>query len=474
MFNSKETEIFHLNSINKIFTYVLFLHLPIALILAYQFETSMVLALMASLAICSLPTFLTYFTKSYRLAAISHGVAMMFYSGLLIHLSRGMIEAHFHIFVSLAVMIVFANPLVILMAAATIAVHHVGFYFLLPASVFNYQASFGILLIHAGFVVLQTLPCMWIAQKFKSYIVEQGMVIGQIEEIYKTMNDSIAQLTENNKDLSKSSMAQENAVTHTAQTIHQISSMASQTSENATHSKKISDQTKNCAEVGIKIVSEVSGAILKIKQSNESVMEQINQNKDQMTDIVQTIRQIETKTNIINDIVFQTKLLSFNASVEAARAGEHGKGFSVVAEEIGKLATTSGSASKEINDLINTSVQKVESIAASTDAKVNSLMTSSKDSIQMGESQVKSCGETFHELAGFIQDLNERVIGISQASNEQSQGVIDMTKVIQELEQHNQKNHETLKTSVDVSSHLSILSNDLGELVSKLNSKKSA
>ncbi|MBC7465119.1 MAG: hypothetical protein H7256_03945 [Bdellovibrio sp.] len=50
------------------------------------------------------------------------------------------------------------------------------------------------------------------------------------------------------------------------------------------------------------------------------------------------MEEIGNKTKVINDIVFQTKLLSFNASVEAARAGEHGKGFAVVAEEVGKLA----------------------------------------------------------------------------------------------------------------------------------------
>ena len=62
-----------------------------------------------------------------------------------------------------------------------------------------------------------------------------------------------------------------------------------------------------------------------------------NESNKEIQEIVKVIAEIGNKTKVINDIVFQTKLLSFNASVEAARAGENGKGFAVVAEEVGKL-----------------------------------------------------------------------------------------------------------------------------------------
>jgi methyl-accepting chemotaxis protein len=472
MTSVSEAEQKHLSSINKIFSYVLVAHVFSCLILALVFNTGLMLALFGGLAIAGLPIALTFFISSHRLAAISHGVALMFFSGLMIHLTKGMIEAHFHIFVSLAIMIVFANPYVILAAAATIAIHHVGFYFLLPTSVFNYQASFAILAAHAGFVVLQTLPCMWIAEKFRGYIFEQGVTLAQIEEIYKTMNDSITQLSANNQQLTETSNIQSKAVTQTAQTVHEISQMANQTSDNAHQSKSISDKTKFSADKGLETVMLVSKSITNIKSSNNSVMEQISSNNAQLNEIVATIKQIETKTNIINDIVFQTKLLSFNASVEAARAGEHGKGFAVVAEEVGKLATSSGSASKEINELINTSVQKVQMIAASTEKKINELIQSSHSSISEGEMRVKVCGETFNELSTYIKELNERAVEISQASQEQSVGIMDMTNVIQQLETSNAVNHDTLKISIDVSEHLFGLSNDLGLLVT--NSKKAA
>lgn len=469
-----DTEKTHLQSINKIAALVLFLHIPVAMVVAYVFNMSIVFAILASLAISSVPWVLTFFTSSTKLAAISYGVAMMFFSGLIIHLSKGMIESHFHIFVSLAVLIVFANPFVILAAAGTIALHHVGFYFLLPASVFNYQASLTILVVHAGFVVLQTIPCAMIAEKFRRYIVEQGQVITQIEDIYNTMNEKINELTSNNIQLSESSDLQSSAVTQTAQTVHEISLMASQTSENAGLSKSISDKTKNSADNGVQIVNEVTEAMSKIKDSNTSVIDQITTNNTQLAEIVTLIKQIESKTSLINDIVFQTKLLSFNAAVEAARAGEHGKGFAVVAEEIGNLAMTSGAASKEISSIINLSVGKVTEIVSSTEVKVKELIANSLKNIQSGEDKARFCGETFTELSEFIKELNNRMNEISLASQEQSEGINEMTSAIQQLENSNNKNHESIKVSVDVSSHLSGLSNDLGGLVSKLNAKNAA
>ncbi|MHA0111674.1 methyl-accepting chemotaxis protein, partial [Klebsiella pneumoniae] len=75
----------------------------------------------------------------------------------------------------------------------------------------------------------------------------------------------------------------------------------------------------------------------------------------QLQSISNIIGEISAKTNIINDIVFKTQLLSFNASIEAARAGQHGRGFAVVAEEVGNLAQMSGNAAKEIRALLEDS-----------------------------------------------------------------------------------------------------------------------
>ena len=87
-------------------------------------------------------------------------------------------------------------------------------------------------------------------------------------------------------------------------------------------------------------------------------MTSISESTEDLDSINNSIRGIQ-KTQVINDIVFQTQLLSFNASIEAAKAGVHGKGFSVVAEEVGKLAVLSGTAASEISEILKESSKTI-------------------------------------------------------------------------------------------------------------------
>jgi methyl-accepting chemotaxis protein len=464
--HSAESE--YLAKINKIFTYILLAHLPVALVFAHIFETGILFTILSSLAICTFPLFLRFFTPQYKLTSIVFGISLMFYSGLLIHLSKGMIETHFHIFVALASLIIFANPLVILAATGTIAIHHLAFYFLLPESVFNYQASLGIVLIHAAYVVVETIPCMWIAKKFGDYIIRQGVVVQQIDQMNKAMTKMISELRKSNELVANDTSLQSESVIKTAEAINKISLMVSSTTANSSESRSISSKTKNAADEGLQAMHELSEAFLNIKRSNQQVFEQMDSFNNQLSEIVLNIKQIEVKTQVINDIVFQTKLLSFNASVESARAGEHGKGFAVVAEEVGNLATMSGNASKEINQLINLSVKRVVDISESTNSRLNEISKLSKLCIEEGESKTSLTTKRFGQLANYLNDLDSKVVEISNATQEQSQGIDKITSAISELESVSGRAIKAQGVSNQVSENLSHLSNDLGELVDEL------
>lgn len=465
---TRESENNYLGPINKIAFWALVLHLPVNIFLANHFDTGISLAIIVSLLIFSAPFYFIYVAKNNRLGALSFGVSFIAMSGLVIHLSRGMIESHFHIFVAMACMIVFANPYVILAAALTAAVHHLTFYFFLPASVFNYQASFLIVVVHAFFVILETGPCMYIAHRFRTFIINQGVIVSNIQNLSGTMLNLISELNHNNGIISKGSDAQMSAVTETAATMHEINMMATQTAANAEESMKRSQVGRKNADEGKLAVTEMAESIHLIKDSNKEVLDQIQTSNRELNEIVTIIKQIENKAQIINEIVFQTKLLSFNASVEAARAGEQGKGFAVVAEEVGNLAQMSGNASTEIKSLIDTSVLKVETIAKNTDLKIKELVSKSENSINAGTEHVDVCRNKLDDLVSFAYEIDQKLVEITKASSEQSMGIGEISKAISEIEKINIQNSSSLKLSVEASERLKNLSNDLALMVDEL------
>lgn len=163
-------------------------------------------------------------------------------------------------------------------------------------------------------------------------------------------------MSESGSVLSSSSTEQAAALQETVSAIEQINSMVSKNSENAAKSKKTAGDSLAIAQQGKRIVDEFLTEVTEVQGSIGRLAESVEDGNRELLTIVQMISEIEHKTRVINDIVFQTKLLSFNASVEAARAGDSGKGFAVVAEEVGNLAEMSGRSAKEISELLSSSV----------------------------------------------------------------------------------------------------------------------
>ena len=155
---------------NRIF-WMLLAHVPAIAATAFYFKTGFLTNLILGSIIFAGPLFFHLTSRGKEINSFVQSIAFMCFSALLIHAGQGMIEMHFHIFVGLALCIIFANPYAILAAAATIALHHVSFYFLLPKSIFNYNANLYIVALHAGFVVFETVPAMFIANNFRKVIL---------------------------------------------------------------------------------------------------------------------------------------------------------------------------------------------------------------------------------------------------------------------------------------------------------------
>lgn len=175
---------------------------------------------------------------------------------------------------------------------------------------------------------------------------------------------------------------------------------------------------KNTANEGEHIVKNMTRSIAESCDENQKVQTEVDKVLNEVTKIVESIKLIQDKTQLINDIVFQTKLLSFNASVEAARAGEHGKGFSVVAEEVGKLAEVSGKASLEIHEMIEDSVKQVEEIVDKSGSSLKSVIGESTEKINATKSNIDKCNELFLSIIGNVNNIHSNITEVSRKAEE--------------------------------------------------------
>ncbi len=197
-------------------------------------------------------------------------------------------------------------------------------------------------------------------------------------------------------------------------------------------------------------------------------MKEISRSNERITSIIKVIDEISQKTNIINDIVFQTKLLSFNASVEAARAGEHGKGFAVVAEEVGNLVQMSGKASLEISEMLQDSINTVNEIVNETNRNVKTLIETGNEKVKRGVSTASRCGKVFDVVVDNAELVKQMMNEVFVASKEQAEGVKNISMAMNQIDQTTNANSNAAIKSIENAKSLSLQSEDLSKCVVSL------
>ncbi|MCX6613925.1 MAG: hypothetical protein NTW74_24155, partial [Acidobacteria bacterium] len=236
-------EIQHRTKANRFLLMVLAAHIPALLLFSAFTSANVVIALLGSLILCAAPALLTYANPGGLSTSISIASATMGMSMLLIFLGEGRIEYHFHIFSFIAVLCYFANIWVLLVAAGTIAAHHVVGWWLVPRIVFNYDAAFGDVVLHAFFVVVETAICCVIAQQLAATIRMRGVLEEQVSltaEQVAMGSSEIASFVEN---FARSASTQANMVDQIANTSQEMRKQVSSNLESASANQHRMAQT---------------------------------------------------------------------------------------------------------------------------------------------------------------------------------------------------------------------------------------
>ncbi|KYG64042.1 chemotaxis protein [Bdellovibrio bacteriovorus] len=240
------------------------------------------------------------------------------------------------------------------------------------------------------------------------------------------VSSAITQLSAAGQTLSESATEAAASLEETVASLEEMSSMVKLNSDNAKQAAALSQSSKDSAEQG---------------------QREINQLIESMRDISTSSKKIEEIISVIDDIAFQTNLLALNASVEAARAGEHGKGFAVVAEAVRTLAQRSAVAAKDINSLIKESVEKVEK----------------------GSTVADRSGEVLANIVNSVKKVSDLNNEISAASGEQTTGIQQISKAMNQLDQGSQANAAGAEEVAASSEEISAQAEQMKHMVANLN-----
>ena len=200
-----------------------------------------------------------------------------------------------------------------------------------------------------------------------------------------------------NTALSQRTESQASALQQTASSMEQLTATVRQNADHARQAHGLVASASGAAQQGGQVVDEVVRTMGSIRESS---------------------RRIVDITGVIDSIAFQTNILALNAAVEAARAGEQGRGFAVVAAEVRALAQRSATAAREIKQLIDESVARVEA----------------------GHQLAQQAGSTMSGMVDSVQGVARIMGDIVHASEEQSAGLEEINRAILHIDDTTQRN----------------------------------
>lgn len=249
-------------------------------------------------------------------------------------------------------------------------------------------------------------------------------VLGQTGDLAKTSQD----MKEASLQLADRTQQQAAALEQTSSALSQISATVKSSTENTQETRRLVQTARASTTASTAVVGETVAAMKSIEIASQEIGQIIG---------------------VIDEIAFQTNLLALNAGVEAARAGDAGKGFAVVAQEVRELAQRSASAAREIKTLIGNSGAKVLN----------------------GVQLVGKTGAALQEIEALVKAIDRNVDAISTAAQEQSLGLRDISRAVNELDRMTKENAAMGERTTQISATLEHSADALAQLVTlfKLN-----
>ncbi len=271
-----------------------------------------------------------------------------------------------------------------------------------------------------------------------NYTVEElrGLV-GRVTHTAEQVTAASNQAQDISTELLVASQKQSREIQETGQAVLEMAMQITDVSKSANESAEVARQSVTAAEQGARAVEDA------IKGMNE-IREQIQETSKRIKRLGESSQEIGEITELISDITEQTNVLALNAAIQAASAGEAGRGFSVVAEEVQRLAERSGEATKQIGALVRTIQTDTHDAVAAMEKSTQGVVEGAKLSDAAGAalSEIRSVS---NRLADLIQSISAATEQQATSANGVAQNIQNILTVTEQTQEGTQQTAQSIR-----------------------------
>lgn len=276
-----------------------------------------------------------------------------------------------------------------------------------------------------------------VADFFNSIIENLQELITQVKQAANRVNSSVGENEKEILHLVEKNLKQATQISQTLKAVEEMNLSIQQVANNAKSAAEVAKKAAIMAETGEEAIDKTVNTIVQLRSTVIETGGKVKRLEESSQRILKAI-------SLINQISLKTNLLAVNASIEAARAGEEGRGFAVVAEEIGKLANQSGTATKEIEQILENIQQETDLVLKAMEVGISQV---AEGTTQVSEAK-QSLSQIF-EVSGYIDELVGTISQATVSQAETSQYVSNLVEKIASISENTADSSRQIANSLE-------------------------